>query len=276
MTSTARDLDGAIDDATFRAIRTIVFEQSGISLKGDKRTLVASRLAKRMRALGLDSYRRYLSHLETDATGQELTFLLDAISTNVTSFFRESDHFDLLKKLYSEWRQKGQTRFRLWCAASSSGEEPYTIAMTLHSEGIRGVDARILATDISTEILRIAMRARYTPNSVESVPSMLRSRYFQRTGGLFEVNEELRRMVVFRQANLSKLPMPLKGPLDVVFCRNVMIYFEDDLRRRLVAEYERLLKPGGYLLVGHSESLVGMQGGLEMIQPSVYRKPGEV
>ena len=262
-----------LDEATFVAIRRIVFDQSGISLKGDKRTLVAGRLAKRMRKLGIPSYRAYLKQLKDCKTGEELTFLLDAISTNVTSFYREADHFDLLRSAYGEWRAQGQTRFRIWCAASSSGEEPYTIAITLQDVGVRGADVKILATDISTEILRRAMRGRYTKKVVEPVPAMLRSKYFTRLGDDdYQVVDTLRDMVTYRQANLSRLPTPLKGPLDVVFCRNVMIYFEEELRRRLVEEFDRLLKPGGYLIVGHSESLVGIQRGLKMIRPSVYRK----
>ncbi|MDD9971095.1 MAG: protein-glutamate O-methyltransferase CheR [Myxococcales bacterium] len=275
MAAAGREIQQELDEATFVAIRRIVFEQSGISLKGDKRTLVAARLGKRMRRLGIPTYRAYLQRLRDCRTGAELTFLLDAISTNVTSFFREADHFDLLRCAYGEWRGKGQTRFRIWCAASSSGEEPYSMGITLHDVGVRGCDVKILGTDISTEILRKAMRARYAKKSIEPVPVLLRDRYFKRLApDEYEVTPAVRDMVVFRQTNLSKLPTPLKGPLDVIFCRNVMIYFEDALRRRLVEEFERLLKPEGYLVVGHSESLVGMQGGLKMVRPSVYRKGG--
>lgn len=263
-----------LDEGTFIAIRKMVHEQSGIFLKGDKRNLVASRLTKRIRQLGLLSYRPYLELLRSDASGSELTILLDAISTNVTSFFREPDHFDAVRAAYSEWRSAGQRRFRFWCAASSSGEEPYSLAITLKDVGTSGADVKILATDISTRILSKAMEGCYGAKVVEPVPAMLRGKYFEMRSGEYAVTQEIRSMVMFRHANLSQLPTPVKGPLDMVFCRNVMIYFEDTLRRALVQEFSRVLRPGGYLLVGHSESLVGMQADFQAVRPSVYRKPG--
>lgn len=263
-----------LDEATFVAIRKLVHDKSGIYLKGDKRNLVATRLAKRLRQLGVPNYRAYFQILQQDGDGAELTVLLDSISTNVTSFFRESDHFDVVRMAVGEWKAEGQTRFRFWSAASSSGEEPYSLAITLKDVGMRGIDAKILATDISTRILARAMAGRYKKKAVEPVPAILRSKYFTIEGEELVVTPEIREMVMFRQANLSKLPTPIRGPLDIVFCRNVMIYFEDALRRALVREFTRVLKPGGYLLVGHSESLVGMQGELETVRPSVYRKPG--
>lgn len=263
-----------LDEATFVAIRKLVHEKSGIYLKGDKRNLVATRLAKRLRQLGLSSYRAYLQALQRDSAGAELTVLLDSISTNVTSFFREADHFDVVRATVGQWKADGQTRFRFWSAASSSGEEPYSLAITLQDVGTRGLDMKILATDISTRILAKAMAGRYPKNTVEPVPAMLRTKYFTIEGEEYVVTPQIRDMVMFRRANLSQLPTPVRGPLDIVFCRNVMIYFEEPLRRALVQEFARVLKPGGYLLVGHSESLVGMQGELEAVRPSVYRKPG--
>ena len=270
----ATHMSSDLDEATFATIRRLVHEQSGIYLKPEKHTLVATRLSKRIRELGLPSYRAYLELLGNDPDGAELTILLDSISTNVTSFFRESDHFDVVRMALGGWKAAGQKRFRFWSAASSSGEEPYSLALTLLDAGIEGLDVKILGTDISTRILRRAMAARYSKKVVEPVPALLRSRYFMTEGDDYVVMPKVRDMVVYRHMNLSSLPTPLKGPLDMIFCRNVMIYFEDGLRRRLVEEFSRLLRPGGYLIVGHSESLAGMQADLETVRPSVYRKPG--
>lgn len=274
MGSPANILTAVLDEATFIALRELVHEKSGIYLKGDKQTLVSTRLSKRVRELRLPSYRAYLQRLREDLDGSEMTMLLDLISTNVTSFYREADHFDVVRMAVAEWKAAGQNRFRLWSAASSSGEEPYTLALTMLEAAGKGCDVKILGTDISTRILRKAMAGRYPERVVEPVPELLRRRHFRREGSEYVVSEQLRDMVMFRQANLSNLPTPVKGGLDIVFCRNVMIYFQDDLRRGLVQEFYRVLKPGGYLIVGHSESLVKLQGDFELVRPSVYRKPG--
>src|SRR5688572_16237928 len=142
-----------LDRETFEKIRDIMYARSGIVLKDDKATLVAGRLGRRLRELGITTPRDYLTYLEGDRSGAELTRLLDAMSTNVTFFFREPDHFEFISQLHTRWAQAGQRRFRYWCAAASSGEEPYTLAMTLHALGAAGQDVRILATDISTAIL---------------------------------------------------------------------------------------------------------------------------
>lgn len=262
-----------LDETTFSAIRRLVHETSGIYLKEEKKTLVSTRLAKRLRELKLPSYRAYLQVLREDPNGPEMTIFMDSISTNVTSFYREADHFDVVRMAFSEWCSAGQKRFRFWSAASSSGEEPYTLALTLLEAGAEGLDVKILGTDISTRILKRAMAGRYAKKTVEPVPKTLLNRYFRVEGDEYVVSPKVREMVTYRHANLSNLPTPVKGPLDIVFCRNVMIYFEDSLRAALVREFARVLKPGGYLIVGHSESLVGMQDCLQMIRPSVYRKP---
>jgi chemotaxis protein methyltransferase CheR len=266
-----------LDKATFERIRDIVYKRSGIVLKDDKATLVAGRLGRRLRELGIATSPEYLSYLERDTSGQELTHLLDAMSTNVTFFFREPDHFDILSQLHSRWVGAGQRRFRYWCAAASSGEEPYTIAMTLHALGVAGLDLRILATDISTAILERAMAGVYPERGVADIPKKLLGRYFTRdaAGGEphYVVGDELRALLTFRYLNLAHLPLPQRGPLDLIMCRNVMIYFDHALRSRLVNEFTRLLKPGGCLIISHSESLVGIDCELKMLRPSLYIKP---
>jgi chemotaxis protein methyltransferase CheR len=266
-----------MEQRVFDKFRSLIYERSGITLGPGKVSLVSARVAKRMRALEFTEYRDYLDFVVNDATGNEIVHLLDAISTNVTSFFRESAHFDFLAQALAQWRAGGQTRFRIWSAASSTGEEPYTIGMVaLEAMGGGNTDLRILATDISTRVLDVCMRGQYTENRVEPVPSNYLNRYFTKTKAngeaLYGVVEGLRRIVTFRRLNLSTPPFPMKGPLDVVFCRNVMIYFDDTVRRRLIEEAHRLLKPGGYLLVGHSESLSGCNSQFKIVRPSVFQK----
>ena len=269
---------GNLDRATFERIRDIVYARSGIVLKDDKATLVAGRLGRRLRELGLATPSDYLAFLERDPSGGELTNLLDAISTNVTYFFREPDHFELISQLHARWIAAGQRRFRYWSAASSSGEEPYTLAMTLHALGTSNLDLKILATDISTAILERAIAGVYPEKALAEVPRQHVMRYFRRQPGggpaMYEVTDELRGLVTFRHLNLAVFPSPLSGPLDMILCRNVMIYFDQTLRSRLVNEFARLLKPGGCLIISHAESLVGIEVGLKLVRPSVYVKAG--
>lgn len=266
-----------LDRNTFEKIRDIVYARSGIVLKDDKATLVAGRLGRRLRELGIANPRDYLDYLESDRSGSELTHLLDAMSTNVTFFFREPDHFEFISQLHTRWAKAGQRRFRYWCAASSSGEEPYTLAMTLHALGGGGQDLRILATDISTAILERAISGAYEEKAVGDIPPQLLARYFQREQAgnetRYVVGDDLRRLLTFRHLNLTHLPFKLRGPLDLIMCRNVMIYFDQELRSRLVGEFARLLKPGGCLIISHSESLVGIESELKMVRPSLYIKP---
>ena len=260
---------------TFDRIREIVYSSAGIALSDRKEALVCARVSKRMRALGLPDYDSYLGYL--DAHPEELVGLLDSISTNVTSFFRESHHFEFIGDELSAWYAAGQRRFRFWSAACSTGEEPYSLAMVIReSLPFPDVDARILATDISTQALAACESGCYGPKHIGPVPEDLRTRWFidrsSNASPSWEVSRPIREMCVFRRMNLSAPPFPMKGPLDAVFCRNVMIYFDDPVRLRLLDEVHRLLKPGGYLVVGHAESLAGMISDFRYVRPSVYRK----
>jgi chemotaxis protein methyltransferase CheR len=216
--------------------------------------------------------------LESGRNSDEIINLLDVISTNVTSFFREIEHFDLTEKFVGEWLAAGQRRFRFWSAASSSGEEPYSLAMKLcEIFGNTKVDAKILGTDISTRVLQLCMQGVYDKQRLMTVPEEWLAKYFTR-----EISPEgeeqwrarpiLQNMISFRRANLSTPPFPIKGPMDLVFCRNVMIYFDKEVRTRLVSEIFRVLRPGGYLFVGHSESLTSLQTEFKLVRPSVYMK----
>lgn len=277
MKGVAASAANTMDKKTFDTIRNIVYEKAGIALNDGKQALVSARLGKRMRALSISDYGHYLEHLVNDKTGEEIVQLLDAIATNVTSFFREAAHFDFLSEQMKIWVQKGQTRFRFWSAACSSGEEPYTMAMVL-SKATEGypVDVRILATDISTRILNKAVQGEYPEEKVKTVSRSLREKYFTVTrsdeGQKFRIKDSLRSMILYKRLNLSVTPFPMRGPMDAVFCRNVMIYFDNPVRKRLLEEFFRLVKPGGFLFVGHAESLTGMLSGFKLVKPSIYIK----
>jgi chemotaxis protein methyltransferase CheR len=266
-----------LDTRSYDEFRSLVYDVSGITLGKGKEALVSSRIGKRMRALGMGEFKSYLKMVQQDPDGEEMVQLLDAISTNVTSFFRESHHFDRISELFDGWLRQGQRRFRFWSAACSTGEEPYTLAMTL-AEVLNGkqADIKILATDISTKVLALASNGVYPEAKLNGVPSGLRAKYFRREGGReepeYRIREELRSWMVFKRFNLSTPPFPMPGPVDVVLCRNVMIYFDNNVRSGLLAEIHRMLKPGGYLMVGHSESLNGIARGFKTAEPSIYIK----
>ena len=262
----------------FDAFRRLAYDQAGISLRENKAALVSARIQRRMRSLALASPEQYLAYLERDDSGHEMIEFLDAISTNFTSFFREADHFELLSRSLEDWLDQGMRRLRIWCAAAATGEEPYTIAMTIaETLGSRSLDYRILASDISLRALKHAALGQYEAERVAQVPAAMRAKYFApRTGAdRVQVVPELRSRILWKRINLARPLLPLRGGLDVIFCRNVMIYFDHAVRKQLVLGFERLLRPGGLLIVAHSETLTGIPCGLRPVRPSVYRKgPG--
>lgn len=269
-----------LDPQLFQRFCDIAYSKAGIKLRDGKEALVAARVAKRLRVLGLATPAEYLKLLEGDLDGGELVSFLDTISTNFTSFFRESTHFERLHEYLEHCLNAGRKRIRIWCAASSSGEEPYTIAMTAAEVLGSRVDWRILATDISTKILTQAQQGIYSEPTLKDVPRHLRTKYFDPAPSArhhqphWQVNSELRNHVSFKRLNLAKPPFPMKGPLDVVFCRNVMIYFDEPVRRGLVSEIERLISDDGMVCVGHAETLSGIASRLVAVEPSVYQIPG--
>ena len=269
-----------MEPTIFKKFCEITYEKSGITLKPGKEALVEARVAKRQRALQIGTPKDYLAYLEADETGEELVCFLDAISTNFTHFFREKSHFEILAQETEKWLQQGSRSIRIWCAASSTGEEPYTIAMTM-AHALEHTDAtfKLLATDISTRVLDRAAGGVYNREQISPVERSLLLKYFTRMRSpesgedVYAVKPSLKKCVVFRRLNLSAPPFPMHGPLDAVFCRNVMIYFDHRVRERLINEIERLIKPGGILFIGHSETLAGINCDLKLIKPSVYRKP---
>ena len=264
----------------FQRFAALAYEKAGISIRTGKEALVAARVAKRQRALAIEDAEAYLRYLEQDGSGEELTRFLDVISTHFTSFFREEDHFELLQQEVARCLAAGQRRVRMWSAAASSGEEPYTMAMTaLEVEGADRLDLKILATDISIETLEQGVAGVYPAARLEPVPPRLRARWFERRScptdpdGAFAARPALKERIVFRRLNLAEPPWPMTGPLDVVFCRNVLIYFDQPTRQRLVSAVEPLLRPGGLLCIGHTETLSGLRCGLKLVRPSVFRRP---
>jgi chemotaxis protein methyltransferase CheR len=268
----------------FHFLCRLIYEQSRIRLGPDKKVLVATRLAKRLRQLQLGSYGEYCDLLRSPAGEEELQYLIDRISTNHTHFFREMKHFDFLReKIYPAAREKSgvnDTPFRVWSAASSTGEEPYSIAIHL-AEHLASADAgtwQIEASDISTRVLEIAKRGIYDTDKLAGVSPELLRRHFQKgvheRQGQFRVKDVLRQRIRFHHLNLLQPPYPFTQLFHVIWCRNVMIYFDRPTQEALVGHLAERLMPGGYLMVGHSESLSAIKHPLRLVQPAIYLKPG--
>jgi chemotaxis protein methyltransferase CheR len=274
-----------ITDAEFERFRALVARQTGIALGDTKRQLVCSRLARRLRHHGYATFSEYHEHLMArDPDGDELVRMINAITTNKTDFFREPQHFAFLRSealpgLAGRSVGRDARRLRIWSAGCSSGEEAYSIAVTV-LEGLPtpwSWDARILASDIDTDMLARGAEGVYAEDRVAPVPPELVQRYFARgraeRRGYLRVRRSVRELVTFRRINLRDESWPIRTLFDCIFCRNVIIYFDRALQQVLVARLIGALKPGGYLFLGHSESLLGMQLGLEHLGHTIYRKP---
>ncbi|MCI5066676.1 protein-glutamate O-methyltransferase CheR [bacterium] len=262
----------------FEKFQSLIRKESGISLKEEKKALLENRIRKRLRELSLKSPEEYLEVIELDVDGSELVHLLDAISTNHTFFFRENEHFVFFRDLLTGWKGDGISQVRIWCAASSTGEEPYTILMSADEVlDLSRFDFRLLASDICIPALQHASAGIYEESRMTGINDEQKERYFapaHDSHSSLQVMPSLREHVLFKRLNLNVFPYPLKGGLDIIFCRNVMIYFDRDLRERVVSEFHRLLKPGGYLFVGHSEASAGQVEGFQRVSPAIFRKDG--
>jgi chemotaxis protein methyltransferase CheR len=256
-----------------------MYSISGVNLTDGKRELVKARLSKRMRATGWSSVKDYVDFIQSEAGREELSRMVDALTTNKTDFFREPAHFHFLREQILPEYSDPYRPFRVWSAGCSSGEEPYTLAMVLaHAfSDLRRRDIRILATDISAKVLHRARDGIYSEEEVQDVPEGYRARYLQRVENArdgarrFQVRQELRDLVRVARLNLMDR-WPMSGPFDLILCRNVMIYFDKGTRSRLLQRFAELLPEGGHLFVGHSESLSSMRHQLTYVQPAVYRK----
>lgn len=264
-----------LSDKQFNHISQMVYRHSGISLKKGKETLVRARLMKRVRELNLDSLDSYMDYLENDRNSAELTAMIDAMTTNKTSFFREADHFHFLRDTVLP-NIKG-TKMRFWSAACSSGEEPFSLAITLR-ENLGNIDPKaclILATDISQKMLEKAWQGVYSRDTIKTIPNPLVNKYFTKTSDrqdvVYQIKAQIREMIRFGWLNLMEA-WPMTGPFNVIFCRNVMIYFDRRTQEKLVNRFWDLLATGGYLFVGHSEGLSGVKHRFEYVRPATYRK----
>lgn len=248
-----------IGDRDFSALARLVHDESGIVLPVSKKGLVVSRLSRRLRELNLPDFRDYCRLLQSENGTDERANLISALTTNVTKFFREDHHFRSLEKqifpeLIERVRRKG--RARIWSAGCSTGEEPYSIAMELLDlcPDARTFDIRILATDIDPQVLSFATAGRYSQTAIAGVPAARRARYFKPVDGSHEASQELRELITFAQLNLVG-QWPIRGPFDVIFCRNVVIYFDNATQEALWPRFAALIPPSGHLFIGHSERI---------------------
>lgn len=270
-----------LDDALFQKFSNLVYEKTGIFLKPEKKELLNARLGKRLRATGIDSFKEYYELVMGDASGEELIHLIDCVSTNFTSFFRENSHFEILaSRVLPAFVNEGRGRNKeilFWSSASSSGEEPYTMAMVVDDFLSRhpGIRYRIMATDISTRVLAQAKKGVYSEDRITKVPQSFLKKYFQkgvgRAEGYVRIKEELRRMVQYDRFNLMG-EFPWREAIDVIFCRNVMIYFNRETQQELINKFYKALTPGGYLFIGHSESISGLQHNFVQVDATAYLK----
>ncbi len=259
----------------FTKICEIVYGTCGINLKKGKEALVRARLMKRLRAVKVAGVNEYLQFIESKEGCRELALFIDVMTTNKTSFFRESEHFNYLRDQILP--ELNGHRLRFWSAACSSGEEPYTLAMWLkeHMPDIDSKDLLILATDISKRMLEKARMAVYPRETLQNLPSPQFKKYFTKLNGQdsggFQVINDVRKLVRLSWLNLLE-SWPMKGPFNVIFCRNVMIYFDRPTQQTLINRFWELLEPGGYLFVGHSEGLSAIKHNFQYMRPATYRK----
>jgi chemotaxis protein methyltransferase CheR len=281
-TATERQREFVFTDADFDSLRALARELAGISLADTKRELVYGRVSRRLRELGLASFAEYRALLAGMEGDTEIGEFINAVTTNLTAFFREKHHFDYWREHFLLPRAadpNAERRLRIWCAAASTGEEPYSIAMTV-AEAIpdwQRWDIRVLATDLDTNVLAHAEAGVYKEDRMRDMPRGLLTKYFVRGGEggavTYKVKPELAQMIAFRQLNLIQ-PLPMRGPLDAIFCRNVIIYFDKDTQRDLFSRMAPLQRPDDLLFLGHSETLFKVSEAWKLVGKTVYRRDG--
>ena len=279
----AKDI-ATISDKEFHQISRLIYEKIGINLPETKKTLLIVRLSNLVKELGFMTFGDYYDYLQRDQSGEALSDLATRISTNYTFFYREPQHFDIftrrvLPDIDKMLRSAGSNKIRVWCAGCSSGEEPYVLAMLMkeyYGAAYGGLDAGVLATDISMNMLKTAKEGVYAKESIFRLPEPLQKRYFKPMGSdLVRVNDELRQEVTIRRYNIVGERVPFNTHFHAIFCRNVMIYFDRATRGRVVEKLKNLLVPGGYLFVGHSEAVDHDVSGLKAVAPAAYMRTTE-
>ncbi|MCM0081353.1 protein-glutamate O-methyltransferase [Geomonas sp. Red32] len=280
-TGTLIDRPATLSTKDFNRLSRFIYDTCGIKMPEVKRTMLEARLQKRLRALGMHHFGDYCEYLfDPRGMEQELVHMLDMVTTNKTDFFREPDHFDYLTQtVLPDWCHRHPTgTLSIWSAGCSSGEEPYTLSMVLteFAERNPGFDFKILATDISTRVLDKAKAAIYQESQAEPIPMFLKKKYLLRSkdhsSGLVRIVPELREKVRFQRLNFMDDDFGLREQMDIIFCRNVIIYFDRPTQERLLQRFHRQMKPGGFIFMGHSETLSGLDVALASVFPTVYRK----
>ncbi len=261
-----------INNTEFQRVRKIIYDYCGIFINEGKEALVQSRLSKRMRKLNIQSFDEYLDLIEGERPKGEFLSFVDVLTTNKTSFYRENKHFEFINDVIFP-KMKGRS-VKWWSAGCSSGEEPLTMAMNLleaqNRVGWRSV--KILATDISRDVLQVAKTGVYAPHKIGDIPPQYLSKYFSHTGeGSYQVNSSVRNMITYGRLNLND-SWPLKGYFQLIMCRNVMIYFNRQTQEQIIRKFSQLLEPGGYIFLGHSESMNASALGFHNVAPAVYQK----
>jgi chemotaxis protein methyltransferase CheR len=257
--------------ADFERVRALIYTRAGISLASSKQEMVYSRLARRLRAVGFKSFDAYLNALQDGQIAEEWESFVNALTTNLTSFFREEHHFPILKEFL-----KGRTGVEVWCAASSTGEEPYSIAMTIcEAYGTLTPKAKVIATDIDTNVLAVAEAGIYPMEKLEKMSPERMRKFFQKgkgsNEGMARVRKELRDMITYRPLNLLADSWPMRGGFDAIFCRNVMIYFDKPTQGKILSKFVGLLKPDGLLFAGHSENFQYVSDAFKLRGKTVYQ-----
>jgi chemotaxis protein methyltransferase CheR len=266
--------ENAITDQEFAMFQRLLYKLSGINLSDNKKVLLVGRLQKRLREFGFETYSQYYRLLASGQNPAEVQTMVDLMTTNETYFFRESKHFDFLRDEVLR-KRSGNEPFRIWSAASSTGEEAYTMAMVL-ADAIPRQPWEVVGTDISTQVVAKARRGHYPLDRNEGIPPAFLSKYclkgVRSQAGTFLMNSALRERVNFHHANLTH-PLPAElGIFDVIFLRNVMIYFDQETKSKVVGHLVQHLKRGGYFIIGHSETLNGIENGLSILRPTIYQK----
>jgi len=267
-----------LKDREFKQIRDYIKEHYGIALGDEKSTLVFSRLRPLLKQKGFADFTEYINYLINDRTGEAAVVFINRLTTNHTYFMREPEHFDFLRNTTFPWieHQFGKGRdLRLWCAACSSGEEAYTLQMVAQDyfEGKQSWDTEILATDISEKVLQQATLGIYSKESLKSMPNDWLKKYFKYyDNDNMIVRDTIKNLMTYRKFNLMEEKLPFKKKFQVIFCRNVMIYFDNNTREALVSRFYNALEKDGYLFIGHSESLSNVKSNFKYVMPAVYKK----
>lgn len=273
----------ALSDAEFSELVKIIYDKTRIQMSEHKRALVTSRLSKRLRALHMNTFREYIDYVK-NAKDEDLTPFVNAVTTNKTDFFRENKHFEYMKSTFlPEWEKNfkaGKVKnLRIWSAACSTGEEPYTIQMTLHeyfSSNYDKYDIKLLASDIDTNVLSHAMSGIYKEETIDSIqPNILKKYFLKGTGnkdGLYRIKDEFKKNLFFRQLNFKDPDFDIHTEFDLIFCRNVIIYFDKEFQKELFNKFHRYMKEDALVFIGHSETLFGVSDKFKYVASNIYKK----